>query len=292
MESFVGLEVEQSEEGIALHLDTYIKELIEEYQLFHKKFIKPKKVPMAPGHLLEKDDCPTMPDPFKQTLFRSTVAKIQFAAHWVRFDISFPAAQLARFCVSAGPSHWAALTHLIGYLIHRPSLKLKYRQGRLGDLDGFTDSDWGNSLSRKSTTGLLARYNRGLILWRSKLQKTVSLSSAEAEYYAASEMAIEIIYLRNLLSNMRLPQKDNTAVFEDNTACIEWSNHVMGGRERAKHIDIRKHFAHEAVQNGHMRLYKISTEYQLADLLTKGLQLAQFEKGLYSLLGEDPPKAD
>ena len=292
MESFVGLEVEQSEEGIALHLDTYIKELIEEYQLFHKKFIKPKKVPMAPGHLLEKDDCPTMPDPFKQTLFRSTVAKIQFAAHWVRFDISFPAAQLARFCVSAGPSHWAALTHLIGYLIHRPSLKLKYRQGRLGDLDGFTDSDWGNSLSRKSTTGLLARYNRGLILWRSKLQKTVSLSSAEAEYYAASEMAIEIIYLRNLLSNMRLPQKDNTAVFEDNTACIEWSNHVMGGRERAKHIDIRKHFAHEAVQNGHMRLYKISTEYQLADLLTKGLQLAQFEKGLYSLLGEDPPQAD
>ena len=70
-------------------------------------------------------------------------------------------------------------------------------------------------------TGLLARYNRGLILWRSKMQKTVSLSSAEAEYYAASEMAIEIIYLRNLLGNMQLPQLDNMAVFEDNTACIE-----------------------------------------------------------------------
>ena len=162
----------------------------------------------------------------------------------------------------------------------------------LGDLDGFTDSDWGNSLSRKSTTGLLARYNRGLILWRSKMQKTVSLSSAEAEYYAASEMAIEIIYLRNLLGNMRLPQVENPAVFEDNTACNEWANNVMGGREREKHIDIRKHFAHEAVQNGHTRLYKIPTEYQLADLLTKGLQLAQFEKSLYSLLGEDPQKAD
>lgn len=73
---------------------------------------------MAPGHTLEKDDCQTIPDPFKQTLYRSTVAKIQFAAHWVRLDISFPAAQLARFCVSAGPSHWAALMHLIGYLIH------------------------------------------------------------------------------------------------------------------------------------------------------------------------------
>ena len=203
-----------------------------------------------------------------------------------------PAAQLARFCVSAGPSHWAALTHLIGYLIHRPSLKLKYSREKLGDLDGITDLDWGNSLSRKSTTGLLARYNRGLILWRSKMQKTVALSSAEAEYYTASEMAIEIIYLCNLLANMWLPQLDNTAVFEDNTACIEWSNHVMGGRERAKHIDIRKHFAHEAVQNDHMRLFKIPTEYQLADLLTKGLNLIQFEKGLHSLLREVPSTAD
>ena len=95
------------------------------------------------------------------------------------------------------------------------------------------------------------------------MQKTVALSMAEAEYYSAS---VETIYLRGLLSNMRLPEEGDTPVYEDNTACIEWANHVMGGRERAKHIDIRKHFAHEAVQNGHMRLHKIATEDQLADI--------------------------
>ena len=73
-------------------------------------------------------------------------------------------------------------------------------------------------------------------------------------------------------------------MLEDNTACIEWANHVIGGRERAKHIDIRKHFAHEAVQNGHMRLYKIATEFQLADILTKALQVHQFESCLHGLL--------
>ena len=119
------------------------------------------------------------------------------------------------------------------------------------------------------------------------MQKTVSLSSAEAEYYSASEMGIETIYLRNLLGNMGLPQGDNTPVFEDNTACIEWANHVIGGRERPKHIDIRKHFAHEAVQNGHARLHQIPTEYQLADLLTKSLQRSQFERNLSCLLGYD-----
>jgi hypothetical protein len=94
----------------------------------------------------------------------------------------------------------------------------------------------------------------------------------------------EIIYLRTLLANMQLRQSDYTPVFEDNTVCIEWANHVIGGRERAKHIDIRKHFAHEAVQNGHMRLYKIATEFQLADILTKALQLHQFESCLHGLL--------
>ena len=89
-------------------------------------------------------------------------------------------------------------------------------------------------------------------------------------------MAIEMIYLGNLLANMGLPQEDYTEVFEDNTACIKWSNHVLGRRERAKHIDIRKHFAHEAVQNGHTWLCQISTEHPLADLLAKPLQLGPF----------------
>jgi hypothetical protein len=116
------------------------------------------------------------------------------------------------------------------------------------------------------------------------MQKTVALSSAEAEHYSASEMAIEIIYLHTLLGNMQLHLSDYTPVFEDNTACIEWANHVVGGRERAKHIVIPKHFAHEAVQNGHMRLYKIATEFQFANILTQALQAHQFESCLHGLL--------
>ena len=52
---------------------------------------------------------------------------------------------------------------------------------------------------------MMARYKKGLIYWKSKMQKTVSLSTAEAEYYAAFKMAIEVIYLSNLLSNMGFP---------------------------------------------------------------------------------------
>ncbi len=75
-------------------------------------------------------------------------------------------------------------------------------------------------------------------------------------------------------------------MYEDNTACIEWGNHVIGGRERAKHIDLRKHFAIEAIQNWMMRLIKIDTSKQPADIFTKPLVYAQFIGCVRGILGD------
>ena len=68
-----------------------------------------------------------------------------------------------------------------------------------------------------------------------------------------------MLYIRNLRANMGFVQAPDTPVYEDNAACIQWGNHVIGGRERAKHIDIRKHFAHETIQNSKMCLVKVDT---------------------------------
>jgi hypothetical protein len=81
-------------------------------------------------------------------------------------------------------------------------------------------------------------------------------------------------------------QPEPTPVYEDNTACIEWGNNVIGGRERAKHIDIRKHFAHEVIQNGHMKLIRVSTTSQLADILTKPLHFPQYLACVAGILGQ------
>ncbi len=79
----------------------------------------------------------------------------------------------------------------------------------------------------------------------------------------------------NLLKRMGFAQPLPTPVYEDSTACIEWRNNVIGGRERAKHIDIQKHIAHEVIQNSHMELIRVSTMSQLADILTKPLHFPQ-----------------
>ena len=126
------------------------------------------------------------------------------------------------------------------------------------------------------------------------MQKTAALSTAEAEYYCASAVGCKVLYLRDLLRRLGFGQRKPTPIYEDNTACIEWGNNVIGGRERAKHIDIRKHFAHEVIQNGEMRLIKVATKYQLADILrssrflTKGLHLPQVTACVDGLLGRVP----
>ncbi len=118
----------------------------------------------------------------------------------------------------------------------------------LMQVDGFADSDWVESISRRSmaTIGLMARFNQSVVQWRFKMQKSVQLFklTAEAELYSASEMAIEIFYLRNLLQIMGFPQALDTPVYGDNsTACIKWGDHVIcrltgSASESSKHFDL------------------------------------------------------
>ena len=279
METFLCMEVEQPGKvtRIRLHLNTYIQEVLTEYKAYIKKALRPKRDPMTPGAVLNNEDCPITPDPRKQKYCRSFLAKLQFAASWIR--ISFTVSTLARFCASAGPLHWAVLHHVMEYLesFKFPSFNLTYRR-RTGVDDGlscFADSDWGNSSSRRSTPGNLCLYKTSLILWHSKMHKTTALSRAKAEYYSASTAATEVLYLGRLLENMGFAQRDPTPVYEDKTACIEGGNHIVGRRERANHIDIRNHFAHQVMHKGHMKLVRVSTSTQLADMWTKPLHFPQ-----------------
>jgi len=288
MSSFLGLQVDHVNSEIHLHMDMYVANVLQEFEEFVCRTLRPKKLPNALNHQLAKADCPAVGDP-KAKFYRSFVMKLQYVATWVRFDISFTASQLASYVSNPGLMHWAALHHLMEYLAGYPSFKLVYRRGpRTGqELSGYADSDWGTAVeTRRCTSGYVSLYHKTPISWQSKQHTSVALSSAEAEYVSVSEYAKEVIYLRPLLHNMGFGQDAPTTVYEDNTACIEWGNNIIGGRERAKHIDIRKHFAHEAIKNGHLILVKIATTMQLADIMTKGVKLPQWEMCIKGLLGQ------
>ncbi len=95
-----------------------------------------------------------------------------------------------------------------------------------------------------------------------------------------------MLYLRKLLDQLGFAKQSPAPVYEENTACIEWGNNIIGGLERAKRIDIRKHFAHEVIQNGEMRLVRVPTSSQLADILTKGLHYQQWQDCVEGILSK------
>ncbi len=62
MKTFLGMEVEQSGKTNQSHLDCYIQQVLAEYKAYIKKMLRPKKVPISPGVILNPEDVPKLPD--------------------------------------------------------------------------------------------------------------------------------------------------------------------------------------------------------------------------------------
>ena len=145
-------------------------------------------------------------------------------------------------------------------------------------LEGYSDSDWAGCLeTRRSTSGCLVRFNGDVISWMSRRQKTVALSSAEAEYMALSEVTKEIIWYRTWIWEV-FGIWTTGLVYEDNQATKAIAEGVSTIRDRTKHIDIRYRFINEAVQDQKIKIQWIDTQHQQADILTKPLSGGTFER--------------
>jgi hypothetical protein len=142
---------------------------------------------------------------------------------------------------------------------------------------GYSDSDWaGSTADRKSTFGCCFSLSSGVIYWYSRKKKSVTLSSAEAENMAASQAGCEAIWLQKMLRHLFETDLVPTTIFCDNQSCIKLSeNPVL--HDRSKHIEIIYHFIKDKVQKGVVKLQYISTNEQVADILTKALPKGKFE---------------
>ena len=148
----------------------------------------------------------------------------------------------------------------------------------------FVDSSWANDVdTRRSRYGYAVYVGRALVSWTSKLHPSIALSSAEAEYNAATEASKNICWIRSLLQFLGCKVPLPVRVFEDNAACRSMvkSTQVSG---RNKHFQLKQHYVRHQVFSGLLELKEIGTADQLTDILTKPLACPCFEKHRASLL--------
>jgi hypothetical protein len=145
-------------------------------------------------------------------------------------------------------------------------------------LVGFVDADWaGDPDSRRSTTGFVFTLCGGAVSWQSRQQRTVALSSTEAEYIALSDAVREAQFLRQLLLELGYPQAGPTPIYQDNQACIAMAKNDSFSK-RTKHIDVRHQFVQDAVKEGLVRIEYMHTSQMPADCLTKPLGRNKFHE--------------
>ena len=276
--------VEQAKFNVCMDQTRYIEELLTRFKM---EDCTPVSTPIVDrlsdgnrGQPLSKKD---------QETYRAIVGSLLYLSCWTRPDISFAVSELSRFVSDPGDKHMVAAKHLLRYVKGTKELGLRFSRpcnSKLNTLWGYVDSDWaGCPDSRKSTTGFVLMFGGAAISWKSKRQSVVALSSAEAEFMAASSLVQEVIYIRKFLDRLGFEQKEPTKIFEDNRTCVAWSQGSVGGSDRAKHIDLRVHFVHEAVQAGVLTLDVIKSADNVADLLTKPLAKPAFQMLRKQLLG-------
>ena len=116
----------------------------------------------------------------------------------------------------------------------------------------------------------------GAISWASKKKPIVALSTAEAEYVAATAAACQEIWMRRMLRSLCQEQVKWTVIYCDNSSAIALSNNSVF-HKRTKHIDTKFHYIRELVNNGEIILQHCRIEEQFADILTKPLGQKSFE---------------
>ncbi|GBP42186.1 Retrovirus-related Pol polyprotein from transposon TNT 1-94 [Eumeta japonica] len=152
----------------------------------------------------------------------------------------------------------------------------RYSQGT-ADLVGYVDADWASNTSdRRSYTGFCFLKSGSAVSWESRKQRTVALSSCEAEYMALSEACREAIHLRRLEIEI-VGFCNKVILFNDSQSALKLANGHQSYK-RSKHIDVRYNFIKEVIDNEIVETKYVGTSEMPADLLTKGLPRAKHFK--------------
>lgn len=268
---FLGIEVVQNEGLIAMYQRGYIQELL---QRFGMSNCNPVVTPLDPGNKLSKKENPSCEE--YDLPYRELVGALTWLSTTTRPDISFATSYLGQFNNCYGHEHWKAAKRVLRYLKGTADIGIIYGADS-EPLVGFVDADWGGChMDRRSFTGFLFLLGGCPISWESRKQKTVALSTTEAEYMAMSDCAREAEYLQKFLHELGFDSLRNLVVFCDNQSAINLANNSMY-HSRVKHIDLRHHFVREMLRSKTFNLKHVSTEKQIADFLTKSLSRIKHE---------------
>jgi hypothetical protein len=270
MHYFLGLEVWQSPKRIFLNQGMYTVEILKRFDMLE---CKPMNTSMEVKLKLLVDTSSELID---ATLYRQIIESLMYLTN-TRPDICFSMNTFSQFLIEPRRVHLVAAKHVMRYLKGIIDYGLNYDGDHNFTLSGYTDADWAGSVSNmKNTSRCCFSLGLAMILWQSRKQSSIALSTAEVEYIVACSASCEAIWLRKLLTSLFDLEMRASLILCDNQRCIKMTENIVF-HDKSKHIEIRYHYICDMVQRGALKLQYISMDEQVVDVLTKPLSRVKFE---------------
>ena len=255
-----------------------------------------KSVPTAAGTQLKAPDTDDRAISEEQaTRYRSAVGDLRYMVDSTRPDMAFVTGRLSMANKTPTQRHQAILKSMLRYVQTSRTHGIQFRRSTqdpisYNHLDAYSDADFaGEHKKQRSTTGSVILYNGAPVSWRSKLQKPPTLSTAEAEYIAATDTLRLAIFVTRLQSHILRKPRQTPSLYIDNQPAIQMMQ-SLGGTKLRRFIDIKHNYIQDILERKTVKLEHIPTNRQLADGLTKALKRQPFASMLHNLNIRPPYK--
>ena len=292
MDDLLGIEVERNADGsIKLHQRKYIKKIVERF------------LPSGPSARVQRNSLPYSPTflenvnaalaqtsveyPELVQEMQERIGCLMYACGSTRCDIAYPVHKLCQCLHKPTPELILETDHVLSYLSRHSSVGLTYTSD-YSRLKGYSDASWEE---RNSTSGWLVLWQSAAIQWGSHKQKSVALSTCEAEIMALSEATKDMVYARKFLSGLGADVTQPSPLYTDSKSARDVSyNPEHHGR--MKHVLRRHFFVRDMVEEFEIEVPFVRSEDNVADFFTKPFKSAPKFFEMRAAIMNEPTHAD
>src|SRR6266853_6537919 len=271
-QEFLCMRIRWKNGKIYLNQTTYLQKVIEHFNLQNAK---PALTPLPKGY---------QPSPAKENAsatlhskYQQVIGSLLYIMLGTRPDIAFAVTKLSQFASNPTEEHLGKALYICRYLLGMPNYALVYDGPGNGRLLAYADSDWASDpITRKSTSGYVVKLAGAVFSWNTHAQKTVALSSTEAEYMSLSDTSHQLVCVINLFSELGI-ELAPVPLYGDNQGTIFIASNPVQ-EKHSKHIDLCYHYIRDVVQLDKVELFFVEETQNPVDMFTKNLGCVNFLK--------------
>ena len=271
---------DRSSRSLALSQELYISDLVAKFAShISAGHTRHYDSPMEEGLILNAADCPT-PDTTEydnmaahRSVYLSIVGGLLWLANMTRPDIAYTTGQLSRFLTNPSLKAFHAAVRCLIYLDGSKARRLVYQPSSSRPFVTYVDSSWTTGFS---CSGAFFTIYGCIFHYFCKTQRSVTLSSAEAEYFGASLASKEILFFRAIFFDLGiLDLKTPSLLLCDSKSAVDMAYDPIAFK-KTKHILRAAEFLRDIVSKYHVIIKHLSGNEMIADLLTKSLARPRF----------------